>query len=167
MKTLFVHPSALLYTELFLRLEPLGLERVAAAARDGGHEVRIIDLQVFTQADLERELVEFRPDAVGFGLNYLANVPEVIRLAHRIKRLLPGCYVFVGGHSISFLAGHLLEQADGAVDAVVRGEGETAIVPLLEAFRDGRVPDLRGTDARGERSAAADDGRHRHATACA
>jgi magnesium-protoporphyrin IX monomethyl ester (oxidative) cyclase len=44
MRVLFVHPSALMYSELFLRLEPLGLERVAAAARDEGHHVRIMDL---------------------------------------------------------------------------------------------------------------------------
>ncbi len=32
MRVLLVHPSALMYSEIFLRLEPLGLERVASAA---------------------------------------------------------------------------------------------------------------------------------------
>jgi magnesium-protoporphyrin IX monomethyl ester (oxidative) cyclase len=41
MRVLFVHPSPLMYSELFLRLEPLGLERVAAAARAAGAEVRV------------------------------------------------------------------------------------------------------------------------------
>jgi hypothetical protein len=40
MKVLAVHPSGLMYTRVFLRLEPLGLEYVAAVARDAGHEVR-------------------------------------------------------------------------------------------------------------------------------
>ena len=35
-----------MYTKIFLRLEPLGLELVAAAARQAGHEVQLIDLQV-------------------------------------------------------------------------------------------------------------------------
>ena len=39
MKVLCVHPSGLMYTEIFLRLEPLGLECVAAAIRKAGHEV--------------------------------------------------------------------------------------------------------------------------------
>jgi hypothetical protein len=39
MRLLLVHPSALMYSEIFLRLEPLGLERVAGAARDAGHQV--------------------------------------------------------------------------------------------------------------------------------
>ena len=52
MRVLLVHPSALLYSELFLRLEPLGLERVAASAREAGHEVRLVDPQTHTQDEL-------------------------------------------------------------------------------------------------------------------
>jgi magnesium-protoporphyrin IX monomethyl ester (oxidative) cyclase len=43
MRLLLVHPSALMYSEIFLKLEPLGLERVAAAARDAGPDVRVAD----------------------------------------------------------------------------------------------------------------------------
>jgi magnesium-protoporphyrin IX monomethyl ester (oxidative) cyclase len=144
MRTLFVHPSALLYSEIFLRLEPLGVERVAAAARAAGHEVRLIDLQVFRHQDLYRELAEFEPEAVGFGLNYLANVPEVIDLAREIKRRHPSCYVFVGGHSVSFIGRHVLEQADGAIDAVVRGEGEVGVPAMLDAIKDGGAHEVPG-----------------------
>src|SRR5271165_6019438 len=78
MRVLFVHPSPLMYSEIYLRLEPLGMERVVAATRAAGHDVRIIDLQIFKRRDLFAELESFRPNAVGFSLNYLANVPEVI-----------------------------------------------------------------------------------------
>ena len=81
MRVLLVHPSPLMYSELYLRLEPLGLERVAAAVRAAGHEVRLLDLQIFSHADYWRELETFAPQAVGFSVNYLANVPEVIDLA--------------------------------------------------------------------------------------
>ena len=87
MRWLLVHPSSLMYSEIFLRLEPLGLEAIATAAA--------------------------------------------------VKRACPGCFVFLGGHSVSFIARDVLEQADGAVDAVVRSEGETAVAPLLEAVTDG------------------------------
>ncbi len=33
-----------MYSKIYLRLEPLGLELVAAAAREAGHSVRLIDL---------------------------------------------------------------------------------------------------------------------------
>ena len=35
-----------MYSKIFLRLEPLGIELIAAAARRAGHDVRLIDLQV-------------------------------------------------------------------------------------------------------------------------
>ncbi|HKR70944.1 MAG TPA: hopanoid C-3 methylase HpnR [Streptosporangiaceae bacterium] len=144
MRTLLVHPSGLMYSEIFLRLEPLGLERVAGAARAAGNEVRLLDLQVFSRDRLMAELAEFEPEAVGFGLNYLANVPEVIELAHAVRRSRPGCFIFVGGHSVSFIAGHVLGQADGAIDAVVRGEGEVVVPLLLDAARDGDLHNLPG-----------------------
>jgi hopanoid C-3 methylase len=144
MRTLLVHPSGLMYSEIFLRLEPLGVERVAAALRAAGHQVRLLDLQVFTHDDLRRELRDFRPEAVGFGVNYLANVPEMIDLAKEVKRRLPGCFVFAGGHSVSFIAAHVLDQANGALDAVLRGEGEVAAPMLLEAARDGGLGEVPG-----------------------
>jgi radical SAM superfamily enzyme YgiQ (UPF0313 family) len=108
MRVLLVHPSPLMYSEIYLRLEPLGLERVAAAVRAAGHDVRLVDLQIFTHADLMREMERFRPDAVGFSVNYLANVPEVIDLARETRRRRPEALVFAGGHSVSFIAPEVL-----------------------------------------------------------
>src|SRR5438093_10933327 len=83
MRVLLVHPSPLMYSEVYLKLEPLGLERVAQALRAAGHEVRLLDLQIFSHKDYVRELDTFKPRAVGFSLNYLANVPEVLRSEER------------------------------------------------------------------------------------
>src|SRR5690349_2423534 len=96
MRVLLVHPSPLMYSELYLRLEPLGLERVAAAVRAAGHEVRLLDLQIFSHADYWKELAAFAPQAVGFSVNYLANVPEVIDLSKETKAKRPDTFVFVG-----------------------------------------------------------------------
>ncbi|MFI1935861.1 hopanoid C-3 methylase HpnR [Streptomyces purpureus] len=144
MRLLLVHPSALMYSEIFLRLEPLGLERVAGAARDAGHEVRIVDLQVSNVRELAREFSSFRPEALGVSLNYLANIPEAVGIAHSAKRASPNCFVFFGGHSVSFVAEDVLAQAEGSVDAVVRGEGEPAVVSLLAAVQDGGVEKVPG-----------------------
>lgn len=138
MRVLFVHPGPLMYTKVFLRLEPLGLESVAEVARRLGHEVGLIDLQVESPDALRRELVRWRPQVVAFSLNYLANVPEVIDLAKETKTLLPGSFVVIGGHSASFIAQDLLRHGEGRVDAVLRGEGETGIGPLLEAVEHDR-----------------------------
>ena len=52
MKILAVPPSSLMYSKIFLRLEPLGIELIAAAARRAGHDVRLIDLQVEPAGEL-------------------------------------------------------------------------------------------------------------------
>ncbi len=128
-----------MYTEIYLRLEPLGVELVAAAARAAGHEVRIVDLQVFSQADYLRVLRDWAPDAIAFGVNYLANIPEVVDLAKETRRRLPNVLFVVGGHSASFTAAEILRHADGAIDAVIKGEGEEIFPRVLEAGRDEAV----------------------------
>ncbi len=140
MRLLLVHPSALLYSEVYLRLEPLGMECVAGACRAAGHDVRLLDLQIFSHRDFDAEVRSFRPDAIGFGLNYLANIPEAIDLAKRAKDLLPDCLVLAGGHSVSFVADEVLQQAGGALDCIVKGEGEITVPAVLAA-----LPNVHGT----------------------
>jgi hopanoid C-3 methylase len=138
MRVLFVHPGPLLYTRVFLRLEPLGLELVAAAAREAGHDCAVIDLQVESHPDYRRMLRRFKPDAVAFSCNYLANVPEIVDLAKETKARLQDCFIIVGGHSASFTANSILRHSDGAIDCVLKGEGEAGILPLLAAAEAGR-----------------------------
>jgi hopanoid C-3 methylase HpnR len=137
MKVLLVHPGSLMYSELYLRLEPLGLELVAEACRRAGHEVRILDLQVFQPADYFRLIDEWQPRAVGYSLNYLANIPQVVDLARDTRSKLPEALLFAGGHSASFTAHEILGHADGALDCVVRGEAEAIAPRLLDAFDGG------------------------------
>jgi hopanoid C-3 methylase HpnR len=144
MKVFCIHPSSLMYSEIYLRLEPLGLERVAASIRRAGHEVRLLDLQIFSHRDYFRELDDWRPDVVAFSLNYLANIPEVIDLAKATKERLPLCCVFAGGHSVSFVADEVLQHARGAIDCILRGEGEEAAPLLVAAWRDGDLHKIPG-----------------------
>jgi hopanoid C-3 methylase len=138
MRLLFVHPGPLLYTNVFLRLEPLGLELVTQAARRAGYSTRLIDLQVESQADYHRMIAEWRPDFVAFSCNYLANVPEIVELAKATKLTLPRSFTCVGGHSASFVARAIVEHGAGAIDCVLKGEGEAGIVALLEAVTGDR-----------------------------
>ncbi|MCC7406706.1 MAG: cobalamin-dependent protein, partial [Phycisphaeraceae bacterium] len=155
MNVLLVHPSPLMFAEVYLRLEPLGLERVASALRHAGHDVRILDLQVFSHDDYFKLLHAFSPHAVGFSLNYLANIPEVLDLAKATRQLLPGgALIFAGGHSVSFVADEVLDHAHGDIDVILRGEGETATPLLLAAAPDGptaldQVPGIVTTRGRG------------------
>ena len=138
MKFLAVHPGPLMYTKIYLRLEPLGLEMVAQAARQAGHDVYLIDLQVETWNDYLAQIRTWKPDVVAFACNYLANVPEIVDLAKLTKKELPNCFVFVGGHSASFVAKDFLEHGDGAIDCILKGEGEASVPKLLLAVQHDR-----------------------------
>src|SRR3989442_4305278 len=127
-----------MYTKIYLRLEPLGLELIAAAVRRAGHQGQLVDLQAETHKDYVRLIDHWRPDVVAFSCNYLANVPEIVDLAKLTRARWPETFVLVGGHSASFTAQELLEHAGGAIDCVVKGEGEASIVPLLEAIEQDR-----------------------------
>ena len=136
MRLLGIHPGPFLYTKVFLRLEPLGLELVAAAARCAGHTVRLIDLQVEDHRAYFRLLHVWRPDVVAFSCNYLANVPEIVDLAKATKARFPRTFVCVRGHSASFTATALIEHGKGAI-CVLKGEGEAGMPLMLAAIETG------------------------------
>jgi hypothetical protein len=144
-----------MYTKIFLRLEPLGLELVAAAVRRAGHEVRLIDLQAGTHKDYFRLVDDWQPDVVAFSCNYLADVPEVVDLAKLTRARRPDTFIFVGGHSASFTAQELLEHAGGAIDCILRGEGEASVAELLEAVEHDRraIAQVPASSASTERAA--------------
>ena len=137
MRFLGVHPGPLLYTKVFLRLEPLGLEIVAQSVRRAGHEVQLIDLQVEDHPAYFGLLQRWQPDVVAFSCNYLANVPEIVDLAKATKTRWPEILVCVGGHSASFTATAIIEHGAGAIDCVLKGEGEAGMPLLLAAIETG------------------------------
>ena len=143
-----------MYTKVFLRLEPLGLELVAQSLRRAGHQVRLIDLQVENHRAYFRLLRSWRPEAVAFSCNYLANVPEIVDLAKATRRGSRN-FVCVGGHSASFTAGAILEHGGGAIDCVLKGEGEAAMPLLMPRSTTGnaiaQVPGAVTEAARGRR----------------
>ncbi|MFZ0505664.1 MAG: hopanoid C-3 methylase HpnR [Chthoniobacterales bacterium] len=156
MKLLAVHPSCLMYSKIYLRLEPLGLELVAAACQEAGHEVRIIDLQAETHRDYFRIVDQWQPDVIAYSCNYLANVPEILDLAKATRTKLPKSLIVVGGHSASFTAQELLEHGGGALDCILKGEGEPVMTALLEAAQSDRaslhkVPGVVTLDGEGPR----------------
>jgi hopanoid C-3 methylase HpnR len=125
-----------MYSKIYLRLEPLGLELVAAAARGAGHTVRLIDLQCEPHQNFYRLVKRWRPNVIAFSVNYLANIPEVIDLARATRSLFPETFICVGGHSVSFIPEEILRHSGGAVDCVLIGEGETAIAGLLDTLAE-------------------------------
>ena len=156
MKLLAVHPGCLMYSKIYLRLEPLGLELVAAAARRDGHDVRIIDLQADRHADYFKIVDGWQPDAIAFSCNYLANVPEILDLAATTRAKLPELFHFRRWTQCFIYCARDSRHGQGSIDCVLKGEGEPSISPLLEAARHDRkslhlVPGVQTLDGQGAR----------------
>ena len=117
--------------------------RVARLLRQAGHEVRLLDLQVESQDRYLRTVDDWRPQVVAFSCNYLANIPEIVDLAKETRRRWPDIFLFVGGHSVSFTAAEMLAHAEGAIDCVLKGEGEASVADLLGAAQHDRAAAIR------------------------
>lgn len=116
----------------FFRVEPLGLEYVAAALLARGHHVEIADLR-FANA-LPRLLRRVRPRLVGVACLHTVDIPTSIATARAVKRLAPSAFVLLGGHAAASYPDPVL---DDAVDAVALADGETTVPSLAAAMEAG------------------------------
>jgi len=105
------------------RIEPLGLELLGAALPNT-FDVRIVDMEV-EPADLERLLVDFKPDVAGVT-SEIVHVDTAKSALAKTRAASPDCLTVVGGHHPTLCPEDFL---DPSVDLIVLGEG-------VEAFRD-------------------------------
>jgi radical SAM superfamily enzyme YgiQ (UPF0313 family) len=117
----------------FFRIEPLGMEYIAAALEAAGHTVAIADLRF--GRSVEHRLRAFRPDLVGIAGMHALETDNVLALAARVRAALPGVPLVVGGHTAAAYPSPFLS---GDVDAVVLDDGERAVPRIVEALAAGR-----------------------------
>src|SRR6266542_670779 len=126
----------------FFRVEPLGLEYIAAALAGRGHESAIFDLRL--RPGLEQALRRTRPSIVGISCMHALEYGRVLETARAVRNLSPGALVVVGGYAAAAFSGPL-ETDD--VDAICVDDGEEVVPALVDAVERGRsladVPALR------------------------
>ncbi len=145
MRLLLVWPNSrnevLGWGDLGAVAEPLALEYLAAAARQDGHAVEVLDLRLHP-ADLENTVAAFRPDVVGVTA-FSMHVRRALAICRTVKARRPECWTVVGGHHATFLPEDFFEPE---VDFVVTGEGVGPLRELLQARGRGassvRVPGI-------------------------
>lgn len=148
-----------------LSREFLGIEYLAATLRQGGRHVRIFSAadEGLEDDELVRRLADYAPAIAGFSLLYDLQLPSALTAAAELKQARPETFVIFGGPLASAISGLLLESFP-FIDAVVEGEGESAIALLAGAIDTGSdfgaVPSLvrrhEAGIARGPRAAPAD-----------
>lgn len=124
---------------------PLGLAAVAAAARERGHEVRLLDLNLEPDAPqaLAAALQE-QPDTIGVGLRNidpLANrrhsfLPAFASVLETATRLAPDAPIIAGGAGFSMFSRVLMERYP-AIDVGVVLEGEQTFPEVLARLERG------------------------------
>ncbi len=137
-KVLLVNPPAgFSYGILGISRPPLGLAYIAAILRDHC-EVRIVDFSVEKPDWSKYSYGEY--DLVGISAD-TTRYPTAVNIARLAKE--QGAVVVMGGPHVSFLDKEALDT--GAVDYVVRNEGEYSLLSLVEFLRGKRaLEDVRG-----------------------
>jgi radical SAM superfamily enzyme YgiQ (UPF0313 family) len=114
-------------------MPPHGLMMLAAVLERAGYAATILDLfaHPLTDAEAVARILADKPDAVGFSTT-TAGFPSAYRLAEGLKAVRPDLPVLFGGVHATSIWRTLLERFP-ALDTIVVGEGEQAIVELAEA----------------------------------
>jgi hopanoid C-3 methylase len=117
----------------FFRIEPLGMEYIAAALEAHGHRVTIADLR-FSRS-LKSVLRRIRPSLVGIAAMHALETDDVLTLVARVRSLSPDVPIVIGGHTAAAYPGPFLKQG---VTAVVVDDGERVLPQLCAALDAGR-----------------------------
>jgi radical SAM superfamily enzyme YgiQ (UPF0313 family) len=120
----------------FFRIEPLGMEYIAAALEARGHRVTLVDLR-FSQP-LAHYLTTRRPGVVGIAGMHALETDAVRALAAAVRRLAPRAFIVVGGHTAAAYPAPFLTAQ---VDAVCVDDGERTLPLLADALGAGRPID--------------------------
>jgi len=117
----------------FFRVEPLGLEYVAAALRARGHVPAIADLRF--GHSVGAWVRRTRPRIVGISCMHALEYDRVIETARQVRRASPETLVLVGGHAAAAFPGPL-EAPE--IDAICVDDGEEVVPALADAVASGR-----------------------------
>ncbi len=131
---------------MFPPIAPVGLDYIAAAARQAGIDVQLVDLCLADDPDeaVQRHFSQHRPELVGLSFRNVDDcfwpsgqsfLPELQQTIAAVRRLTDAPLV-VGGVGYSIFPRTIVE-AVGA-EFGIHGDGERAIVDLLRELRGGQ-----------------------------
>lgn len=80
---------------------------------------------------------------VGLSVNYISQLPFALRMCRQLRELQPNAILCLGGTEVSDIVKYIANKGDvwrvfSHADALVIGEGETALIEILDSIRCGR-----------------------------
>ena len=134
-----------------ISMPPIGLAYIAAAIREEGHDVTIVDApgsaprnyhtfegEVRVRGLTQEQIIERIPSdvqVIGLGCMFTSHWVYVRELVGKIRRLFPNKHILMGGEHVTGFPEFSLEQSH--LDSVVMGEGEETVAQLLEHIQKG------------------------------
>jgi len=114
----------------------LGLLHLAAMVREYDYTPVIIESDIFNLSveEVVEKVIEVQPEYLGITL-FTVGVWCASQIARKVKLLAPHIKIIVGGPHISSMGKETMERFP-EFDVAVVGEGEEALVALLQAFDD-------------------------------
>ena len=139
MKVLLVSPQNPERFYDFVKLPPLGVAYIAAALRNAGHQVEILDTTLFRKPEevFDQTVARFNPTIAGFSASTSTFKPA-LSLATRLRGARPKVQIVFGGVHPTWRPAEV--AAEPAIDYVVFGEGEVTVVELFDALGKGQKP---------------------------
>lgn len=104
-----------------------GLMIISAMLKQAGYHV---DVFIRGESDIEKHIVEFGPDIIGFSVTTGGYVQN-LHLVDRIKSIVPEVLVVFGGPHPT-LVPEIIEEK--VIDVVVIGEGEETFLELVKKY---------------------------------
>ena len=122
--------------------EPIGLEYVGASLQRAGHGADILDAWIdrLDVDAIEAEVRRRKPDLVGITATSVL-MPNAWEVARRVKKVSPSIPVICGGAHAIYEPEWTLR--DPAIDVAITGEGEDAILEIIDAM-PGSLGDVPG-----------------------
>ena len=124
---------------------PLGLNCVAVATRNAGHEVRLLDLMEEADSELaiRKVLASFQPDVIGISVRNIDNQSMVqpaflldqVKGVVKCSRQNSQAHIILGGAGYSIFPESCLTYLEA--DMGIQGEGEAAFPMLLQHLECG------------------------------
>jgi radical SAM superfamily enzyme YgiQ (UPF0313 family) len=124
---------------------PVGLGAVAAATRDAGHEVHLVDLMNVsdTRSVVKDAIKTFHPDVIGISVRNIddQNIRQPLFLLDQVKTVISECRgltdvpIVLGGAGYSVFPEASLTYL--GADMGIQGEGEVAFPLLLNRMKQG------------------------------
>jgi anaerobic magnesium-protoporphyrin IX monomethyl ester cyclase len=114
---------------------PLGILAVSTPLLRAGYQIRIIDSTI--TPNFQKQVLEELRDALCLAVSLVTGpmIRETAQIARAAKALYPDLPVILGGWHPSLLPDQTL--AAECIDVVVRGQGEDALLEVVQRLEDG------------------------------